>query len=398
MTTTAPVPVTVAASADRIRYGGLVVVMMMSFLLVTAEFLPNGVLTEMAASLGVTPGQAGQTVTVTALVGLLVAPTVGLMFPRLDRRTLLVWMALAAGLSNLLVAVAPNLVIVLLARFFLGAALSAFWSMSITVAVRIAGPERLGRAVMFTSAGASLATVAGVPVGVMLSESMDWRAVFALAGAVTGALAVALRVLLPTVPAAQASGLGLLWDTMRRPGVTLGLVGHVLVVLGHFLGYTYIRLALERVPDVDAGTIVVLLALFGVGGLIGNIVIGIVVDRSFAVFAVLAPTVIAATVAATILLSGSVLAIGAVVFVWGFFFASWLIVVNTWVGHRMPDRLEAGGSLVVVGFQAAIMIAAGVGGLLVDTLGVELSYALGAALLLLGAVLFGASNRSRTGR
>ncbi|MGM1018820.1 MAG: MFS transporter [Actinomycetota bacterium] len=395
MTTTAPVPTIQPGSTHRIRYGGLIAVMLMSFLLVTAEFLPNGMLTEMAESLGVTPGQAGQTVTVTALVGLVVAPTIGLIFPRLDRRTLLVWMALAAGLSNLIVAVAPNLILILLARFFLGAAISAFWSMSITVAVRIAGPERLGRAVMFTSAGASLATVAGVPLGVMLSELLDWRAVFAVAGVATGVLAIVLRVLLPSVPAAQTSSIALLVDTVRRPGVSLGLIGHVLVVLGHFLGYTYIRLALERIPDVDAGTIIVLLALFGIGGLIGNITIGLVIDRTFVFFAVFAPAVIGIAVAAMILLSGSLVGIGITVFVWGFFFASWLIVVNTWVGHRMPDRLEAGGSLVVVGFQGAIAIAAGVGGLLVDGIGVELVYATGAAALLVGATLFGASNRRR---
>ncbi|WP_350350923.1 MFS transporter [Microbacterium sp. A8/3-1] len=397
MTTTAPIPTTASPSrAGRMPYGGLIVVMMMSFLLVTAEFLPNGVLTEMAASLGVTPGQAGQTVTVTALVGLLVAPTIGLIFPRLDRRSLLVWMALAAAVSNLIVAISPNLVIVLLARFLLGAAISAFWSMSITVAARIAGPERLGRAVMFTAAGTSLATVAGVPIGVMLSELIDWRMVFALAGVVTGLLAIALRVLLPSVPAAQASSIRLLVDTVRRPGISLGMIGHVLIVLGHFLAYTYVRLALERIPGVDASTIVVLLALFGAGGLIGNLVIGLVIDRSFAFFAVFAPVVIAVAVASMILLSGTVLGIGIVVFVWGLFFASWLIVVNTWVGHRMPDRLEAGGSLVVVGFQGAIMIAAGVGGFLVDTMSIELVYAVGAVILLVGAVLFGASNRIKS--
>ncbi|GAB3596504.1 MFS transporter [Microbacterium tumbae] len=392
MTTTAPVPTT-APPADRMRYGGLIVMMLMSFLLVTAEFLPNGMLTEMAAGLGVTPGQAGQTVTVTALVGFLVAPTVGLMLPRLDRRSLLVWMAIAAAASNLIVAVAPNLVLVLLARFLLGAAISAFWSMSITVAARIAGGARIGRAVMFTTAGTSLATVAGVPLGVMLGELLDWRAVFALAAAVTALLAVGLRTLLPSVPAAQASSIRILVDTVRRPGVGLGLTGHVLVVLGHFLAYTYIRLALERIPDVDAGAIVVLLALFGAGGLIGNLVIGFVVDRSFRFFAVLGPVVIAVAVAGILLLPGSIVAVGAAVFVWGFFFASWLIVVNTWVGHRMPDRLEAGGSLVVVGFQGAIMLAAGVGGVLVDALGVEFNYVSGTVLLLLGAVLFGASNR-----
>lgn len=395
MTTTAPIPVAAAGPAERIRYGALIVVMMLSFLLVTAEFLPNGMLTEMADGLGVTPGQAGQTVTVTALVGLIVAPTVGMVFPRVDRRALLVWMALAAAASNLIVAIAPNLILVLLARFLLGAALSTFWSMSITVAARIAGPERLGRAVMFTSAGTSLATVAGVPVGVILSEALDWRAVFALAGIVTGLLAIALRTMLPPVPAAQVSSFRLLLDTIRRPGVGLGLAGHVLVVLGHFLAYTYIRLALERMPEVDAGTIVLLLALFGVGGLVGNLTIGLIVDRSFRFLAVLAPAVIAATVLVTILLSGSVLAVGIAVFVWGFFFASWLLVVNTWVGHRMPDRLEAGGSLVVVGFQASIMVAAAVGGILVDSIGVEPSYVFGAAALVAGAALFGVSNRAR---
>ncbi len=395
MTTTAPISVAEAPTSGRIRYGALIVMMLLSFSLVTAEFLPNGMLTEMADGLGITPGQAGQTVTVTALVGFIVAPTIGMVFPRLDRRSLLVWMALAAAASNLIVAISPNLIIILLARFLLGAALSTFWSMSITVAVRIAGPDRLGRAVMFTSAGASLATVAGVPVGVMLSEAMDWRAVFALAGLVTGLLAIALRVLLPRVPAAQTSSFRLLLDTIRRPGVGLGLVGHVLVVVGHFLAYTYIRVALERLPDIDAGVIVILLAVFGIGGLAGNLIIGMIIDRTFMLFAVLAPAVIAVTVAATILLSGSVLGVGVAVFVWGFFFASWLIVVNTWVGHRMPDRLEAGGSLVVVGFQGAIMVAAGVGGILVDSIGVEPSYALGAAALVAGAVLFGVSNRAR---
>ena len=402
MSTTASIPVAPPASAEKMRYGGLIAMMLMSFVLVTAEFLPNGVLTDMAAGLGVTPGQAGQTVTVTALVGLIVAPTVGLVFPRLDRRSLLAWMALAAAVSNLIVAIAPNLVIILMARFFLGAAISAFWAMSITVAARIAGPERLGRAVMFASAGASLATVAGVPIGVMLSTVLDWRVVFALAGVVTGLLAIAMRVLLPSVPPAAASSFAILIDTARRPGITLGLVGHVLVVLGHFLAYTYIRLALDRMAvgsesaPIDAGTVVLLLALFGAGGLIGNIVIGMVVDRSFAFFAVLTPIVIAVAVLAMLLFSNSVMAVAVVAFVWGFFFASWLIVVNTWIGHRMPDRLEAGGSLVVVGFQGAIAIAAALGGVIVDNVGVELVYVIGAGLLLIGAALFGASNRAKS--
>ncbi|MDR2996942.1 MAG: MFS transporter [Microbacterium sp.] len=397
MTTTAPVPVTTPA-LPRLRYGALITMMAMSFLLVTAEFLPGGVLTEIAADIGVTPGQAGPMVAVTALAGLIVAPTIGLVLPRLNRRALLVWMAVGATVSNAIVAIAPSLPLLLAGRVLLGAALSGFWAMSITVAAKIAGPERLGKAVMFTSAGTSLATVAGVPIGVMLSEVLDWRAVFGFAAVATALLAIALRMLLPSVPAESSASLSTLLGTLRLPGIGLGVAGHVLVVLGHFLAFTYIRLALERVTDaghpLDASAIIVLLALFGAGGLVGNIVIGMIIDRTYRVFAVVSPLVIAFGTLAVIAASGSPVLVGVAAFVWGFFFASWLLIVNTWVGHRMPDRLEAGGSIVVVGFQAAIMIAAGLGGLLVDGLGIVPVYVLGAVLLAIGAVLFGLSNRA----
>ncbi|GAA3662508.1 MFS transporter [Microbacterium marinilacus] len=397
MTSTASIPVALPKDAP-LRYGALVVMMLQGFVLVTAEFLPNGVLTEMAAGLGVTPGQAGQTVTITAVAGLLVAPTIGLLVPRLDRRALLVWAAAAASVSSLVVAVSPHLVTILVARFFLGAAISAFWSMSITVAARLTGPDRIGRGLMFTSAGVSLATVAGVPLGVLLSELLDWRIAFVVVGAVTALIAVAVRLALPRVPAAAASSLRLLVDSFRRPGVAAGMVGHVFVVLGHFLAYTYIRLALERMPDVPPETIVLLLAAFGVGGLIGNLAIGLLVDRAFRALAVAAPLVIAASIGVVVLLPGSIAAVALAVFAWGFFFASWLIIVNTWVGHRMPDRLESGGVLTVMGFQLAITLAAGVGGVLIDLTGVVTADAAAVVLLVVGALLFGRSVRDHAAR
>jgi len=403
MTQTASIPV-VARVADsqqtspgRMNYPALVTMMLMSFLLVTAEFLPSGMLTRIADGLGVTSGQAGQMVTVTALAGLIAAPTAGLLFPRLDRRSLLVWLAIAASVSNLLVAILPNLVLVILARFLLGAALSAFWAMSISVAARIAGPERLGRAVMFNSAGVSLATVAGVPLGVMLAEHIDWRGVFLVAAALSAVLAFGLRWLLPTVPAESGGKLELLWVALRRPGIAFGVAANMLVVTGHFLAYTYVRLALERLHSngvaVGADTIVVLLALFGIGGLVGNFLFGAIADRWYRLLAIVTPLVIAGLLVLLQAASGSLLLTAIAVVLWGFFFASWLLVVNTWAGKRMPDMLEPGGTLVVVGFQSGIMIAAGVGGAIVDAIGVGPVVLVGTALLLLGGAFFAASDR-----
>lgn len=403
MTTTAPIPLVSAdpaRSSSRMPYAALLTLMMMSFLLVTSEFLPNGVLTEMAANLGITTGQAGQTVSMTAFAGLIVALAVGSLFPRLDRRTLLVWMALLGALSNFVVALAPSFWLILVARFLLGAALSTFWSMSISAASSLVGPARLGRALMFTSGGVSLATVAGVPIGVMLSNAFDWRVGFAIIGVALALLAVALRFLLPKIPAATSSNFASLGRAFRRPGIALGLSGHVLVVLGHFAAYTYIRLALERVSDasgqpIGASTIVFLLVLFGAGGLVGNLIIGLIVDRTFRVFSVASPLVIAAAVLTVIAAPGALWAVGIAVTVWGAFFASWLLVVNTWAGNRLPDQLEASGSLVVVGFQGAIFLAAAGGGALSDMLGVLPLYAAAILVLGFGSLLFGLAHRAR---
>lgn len=402
MTTTAPIPVAgeLPATQPPMPYAALLTLMAMSFLLVTSEFLPNGVLTEMAAGLGITPGQAGQTVSMTALAGLITALVVGSLFPRIDRRSLLIWMALLGAASNVLVALAPSFWLILVARFMLGAALSTFWSMSISAASSLVGPRRLGRALMFTSGGVSLATVAGVPVGVMLSNAFGWRLVFAIIGAAMLLLAVSLRVTLPRIPATKAGGFRALGRALRVPGVSLGLGGHVLVVLGHFAAYTYIRLALERVTDATGAplapaTIVVLLALFGAGGFVGNFVIGLVVDRAFKQFSMLAPLVIAAAAFTVLAAPGALWAVGIAVTVWGFFFASWLLVVNTWAGHRLPDALEAGGSLVVVGFQGAIFLAAAGGGLLSDAAGITTVYVAAIVTLVCGSALFGASHRGR---
>lgn len=380
-----------------LQYGALIAMMLMSFLLVTAEFLPGGLITSIADGLGVSSGQAGQMVTVTALGGLLAAPTVGLLFPRLNRRSLLVWLSVVAAVSNIVVAIAPTLPLILLSRFLLGAAIAGFWAMAISVAAVIAGPKRLGRAVMFNSAGVSLATVAGVPLGVLLSDAVGWRGVFVVAATLSAILALGLRFLLPSVPAERAASLAILLEAVRRPGIALGVLANVLVVTGHFLAYTYVRLALERVADgghtVGPETVVMLLAFFGVGGLIGNLVFGTFVDRAYRVLAVVTPLTIAAFLLLTIGSTASLWSTGAAVFFWGFLFASWLLVANTWVGHRMPDLLEAGGSLIVLGFQAGIMLAAAVGGVIVDGFGIVPVFLIGAVLLVAGGVLFGLSGR-----
>ncbi|MGO2111869.1 MAG: MFS transporter [Pseudoclavibacter sp.] len=381
------------ARPHRIRWIALVGLMLTSFTVVTAEFLPTGLLTEMATGLGVTPGQAGQSVTATAIFGFLVAPTIGILTPGIDRRTLLVWLAVLAGVSNIVVAISPNLVLLLVARLLLGASLSGFWAMSLTITAKITGPERLGRGMMLVNIGTSLATVAGVPIGVAIGSLFDWRTVFVIAAIASIAVAVLLRFALPPVEAAKAQSLRLLGDTLRLPSLGMGLVGHVLTVFGHITAYTFIRLALERVDGLDESGVALMLVSFGLGGLVGTFVVGMLVDRHLSTLRYVVPALIAGAVLIVALVPVSPIVVAIAVFAWGLGFGSWLLTVTTWIGRQAPDRLEAGGGLVVAGFQGAIALGAGVGGLLVDGIGIFPTLLVAVGALVVGGALFGSAGR-----
>ncbi|RMB57826.1 hypothetical protein [Tessaracoccus antarcticus] len=74
---------------------------------------------------------------------------------------------------------------------------------------------------------------------------------------------------------------------------------------------------------------------------------------------------------------------------WGFAFGAWLIVAATWMGRNAPERMEAGGGLLVAGFQLAITLGAGLGGLLVDGGGIQLALTIAVGASLVGGLLFG---------
>ncbi|CAN2536127.1 Purine+ribonucleoside+efflux+pump+NepI [Methylocapsa aurea] len=99
------------------------------FALVAAEFLPASLLTPMAADLRVTEGAAGQAVTATALVALISAVLVAAVTRRIDRRYLLIGFSALLIASNLLVAAAPSLPLLIAGRVLLGVGLGGFWAM-----------------------------------------------------------------------------------------------------------------------------------------------------------------------------------------------------------------------------------------------------------------------------
>jgi len=339
------------------------------FGLVTAEFLPASLLTAMAADLGVSEGAAGQTVTATALVGAVAAPAMPLLTRRFDRRWVMLALSLTLVLSNVLAATAGSLSALLIARVLLGIALGGFWSMAGALAMRLVPDKLFARAMSFILTGVSLATVCAAPVGAWMGAHWGWHSAFVAAGMLSVATLAAQVFTLPSLPPRDNPNLRVLGELLRRPSVRVALVSVLLVISGHFAGFTYVRPLMENIAHLSVSAVSAVLLGYGIGGFFGNLVGGRIAERSERLAIVAGGALIAALAVCLLFKGNSAVVTAVAVVLWGFAFGAFPVGFQTWIVRVAPDQAEGAGGLLVAAFQVAIASGAIGGGLLVDHVG-----------------------------
>lgn len=351
-----------------------------SFALVSAEFLPAGLLTPLARDLGVSEGTAGQVVTATASVGAVTALLSNVLIGRLNRKTVLVCLSALAIGSNILAAVATEFWLLLLGRAGLGIALSAFWALSVAVVARLVGANATGRGMAIVTLGVSLATIAAPSMGALISDWLGWRTAMAMTAGLA-AVAMLLQVLsLPTLPASASTSLSDMLRLVRRRHIQLGMLAILLLMTGHFAGSVYVRPFLEQVTLLATGPIALVLLGFGIAAVVGNVAGGRMADANVRLALVVTAVLMALAALALVLWGANTGAAFAFAMLWGFAFGMAPVVLPTNLSRGAPDALEAAGSLMVVSFQVAITIGAVVGGYVVDSYGATGPLILTAAL------------------
>ena len=340
-----------------------------SFALVSAEFMPAGMLTPMARDLGVSEGMAGQVVTATASVGAVTAILSNVLIGRLNRKTVLVGLSALAVGSNILAATATDFWLLLLGRAGLGIALSAFWALSVAVVARLVGTNATGRGMAIVTLGVSLATIAAPSMGALISDWLGWRTAMAMTAGLA-ALAMLLQWLsLPTLPATTSNSLGDVFRLTRRRGIQIGMLAILLLMTGHFAGSVYVRPFLEQVTLLTTGPIALALLGFGIAAVIGNIAGGRMADANIRIALVVTAALMAVAALALVFWGVHIGIAFGFAALWGFAFGMAPVVLPTNLSRAAPDALEAAGSLMVTSFQVAITIGAVVGGYIVDTYG-----------------------------
>jgi MFS transporter, DHA1 family, inner membrane transport protein len=248
-----------------------------TFVYVTVETVPVGLLLPMAAGLHVSASAIGLLVTWYGLAVVLTSIPLTRLTRRVPRRYLLTGLLAGSAVATWVAAVAPSYPVVLAARVATALTQALFWSLVVPTAAGLFPARVRGRVVAVVFAGSSLATVLGVPAGTWLGQQVGWRVSFLALGGLAAATAAALAVLLPTTaPNTGPTARGTAPDARRY---RLLIVSTALAVTGTFASFTYLAPFLTTAGGFPPTAISSLLVLRGAAGVVGVLAGGPLADH-----------------------------------------------------------------------------------------------------------------------
>lgn len=370
-----------------------------AFALVTSEFLPVGVLNDVASDLGISAGQAGLMVTLPGIMAALAAPLLSVGIGALDRRYLLIALTLIMIVANAVVAYATDFGLLLFGRVLLGISIGGFWATAIALSGRLA-PKGVGvaQATSIIMVGVTLATVLGVPVGTWLSGLMGCRMTFLVTALVGVPVLLAQVLLLPRLNPEKAIRISDLPALFINPQARVGLIAVLLIGLAHFAAYTYVAPFFKHNAGFDGPMIGSLLLLYGVAGVLGNVFAGFAANQSVRYTLMLVALMIGVGTALFPYFATSLTGAAMLIALWGFAFGAFPACASIWMFVVAPKDVERGMPLFVAMFQVIIALGSFFGGRIVDQMGSAVLFSLATALVGCGFVTVLVLGRSVSNR
>jgi DHA1 family chloramphenicol resistance protein-like MFS transporter len=249
------------------------------FALGTSEFMLSGLLPPIADDMGVTIPQAGLLISAFAIGMVVGAPLLAVATLRLPRRATLVALITFFGLGQVAGALAPTYAVLFASRVVSALACAGFWAVGAAVAVAMVPVTARARALAVMIGGLSIANVLGVPAGALLGEHLGWRSAFWSVAAASAIALVGVVTLIPRIPVPKEKAqLRRELRIYRDRQVLLSIAVIALAAGGVFCAFSYLAPLLTDLAGLDAGWVPTVLALFGVGALIGTTVGGRIAD------------------------------------------------------------------------------------------------------------------------
>ena len=301
----------------RLKFFRVILLAFAGFVFNTTEFLPVALLSDIAGSFHIPVEQAGLMITLYAWIVSLMSLPFMLMTAKLERRSLLIKLLIVFVASHVLSVLAWDFWMLLLSRIGIAFTHAIFWSITASLAVRVAPKDKKAQAIGLLAMGSALAMVLGLPLGRVIGQYFGWREVFAIIAVLAFTILILLYRFLPHLESRNAGSLRSLPLLIKRP-LLLGLYAlTILIISAHFTAYSYIEPFMVRIGEMSDSAATAILLIFGLSGIIASLLFNRFYQRSPTVFLLTSMGILGLSLVLLLPLSESQFSMFLLAFIWG---------------------------------------------------------------------------------
>ncbi len=288
-----------------------------AFIFNTTEYIPIALLSDIGQSFGKPATEVGMMITVYAWIVALLSLPLMLMTKNIERRKLLLMLFALFALFHALSFFSWNFNILLVSRIGIALTHAVFWSITASLAVRLAPDGKTNQALGLLSTGTVLAMVLGIPLGRVVGQYFGWQLSFLLIGVCAAGVMLVLAKNLPALPSQNTGSLSSLPSLFKRRNLMLLYAMTVLIITAHFTAYSYIEPFVLQVGGFKAEQVTIVLSLYGLAGFAASYLFGKWFAKSQRLFMLGAVAVILLSALLLLPFASFPYAVYALVFIWG---------------------------------------------------------------------------------
>ena len=288
-----------------------------AFIFNTTEYIPIALLSDIGQSFKMQATEVGMMITVYAWIVALLSLPLMLMTKNIERRKLLLALFALFVVFHALSFFSWNFNILLISRIGIALTHAVFWSITASLAVRLAPTGKTNQALGLLSTGTVLAMVLGIPLGRVVGQYFGWQLSFLLIGVCAAGVMLVLAKNLPALPSQNTGSLNSLPSLFKRRNLMLLYAMTVLIITAHFTAYSYIEPFVLQVGGFKAEQVTIVLSLYGLAGFAASYLFGKWFAKLQRLFMLGAVAVILLSALLLLPFAAFPYAVYALVFIWG---------------------------------------------------------------------------------